>query len=127
MHPDVRDVRQRVTAQLHPPETPVADISMLARQTDPAWRRGNPTRTGAATAAAGGVRWVNALDVLQNQGARLSGLHANGQENLVRHLRGGMARLAHQRDAARQAGTLPPVTLFGQTPAVGASARAVQR
>ena len=126
MTPDVRDVRQRVTTELHPPGTTAAEISMLARQTDPAWRHDNPAENRAA-AAAGGVRWVNALDVLQNQGARLSGLHADGQENLVRHLRGGMAQLAHRRGAARQAGTLPPVTWFGQTPAVAALARAVNR
>lgn len=117
--PDNRDVRGRVTAELHPTETPDAGSSALARATDPAAAAKQTPAT--ATTRAGGVSWVPAADVLRGHGHRLADWHAATQERVVRAVRhsAGQAATAPvraiQKTLANRTAALPPVTQFGQT------------
>jgi hypothetical protein len=124
MSTDIRDVRQRVTSELHQPEPTRQEASVLERLSDPALQKqtaGQATgRESSAQAASGrsGVQWVRASDLLQGHGTKLADLHATGQENVVRRMRHGMSQIATpRRGTARQAATLPPISSFGQTQA----------
>jgi len=121
---DVRGVRQRVTAELHPHQDPSrADMSAIALATDPALNQ----KTTAASQAVGrgGVQWVPAAELLRRGGMRLADMHAQGQENLVRHMRHGMGQAVRKLTSHTQS-KLPDVQTFGQTP-VAASTEAVGR
>ena len=124
MSTDIRDVRQRVTTQLHQPEATAPEASMLERLSDPALQKTTGQTTGQTSstqAASGrsGIQWVRASDLLTGHGTKLADLHATGQENVVRRMQHGMSQIAtSRRGTARQAATLPPVSSFGQTQAV---------
>ena len=131
MSTDTRDVRQRVTTQLHQPETTAQEASMLERLSDPALQKqsaGQTTgRTSSTQAASGrsGIQWVRASDLVSSHGTRLADLHATGQENAVKRMRHGMSQIAtSRRGTARQAASLPPISSFGQSP-VAAQGQAV--
>ena len=112
---DVRGVRQRVTTELHPPEPTPEGVSQLARMTDPALRE--KASSSRLASRGGGVEWVRAMDLIQGRGTRLAELHASGQENLVRRMRHGMARIAtHPRHTTSRVAPLPPAP--SPTPAV---------
>ena len=113
---DVRGVRQRVTTELHPPEPAPEGVSQLARMTDPALAERRASSPGGSRRG-GGVQWVRAMDLVQGRGTRLAELHASGQENLVRRMRHGMARIAtHPRHTTSGVAPLPPAP--SPTPAV---------
>ena len=116
---DVRGVRQRVTTELHPPEPPAPEgVSQLARMTDPALREKASSLRLASRG--GGVQWVRAMDLVQGRGTRLAELHASGQENLVRRMRHGMARIAtHPRHTTSRVAPLPPAPSPTQAPVQG--------
>jgi len=115
--PDIRQVRERVTAELRQAEVQRSsgEEAAMAKAT-------SPTTQQQMTAAQGrgSIRWVPLAEVLQGRGMRLAELHAHGQENLIRGMRHGMSRVAtSRRGVARQAVNLPPVSQFGQqTPVV---------
>jgi len=116
---DPRDPRTQPTAQPPQPAQPAgAEVSALARIGDPSLRRRSTDDrfNGSPAQRRGGLAWVRAFDVLTGKGQRLADWHALGQENLVRRMRHGMARIAtSRRGVARQsAPSLPPVTAFGQ-------------
>lgn len=125
MSQDIRDVRQRVTQELHQPEPKPSEASMLERLSDPNLQQADPAKQTATTKTAsgsGGIQWVRVSDVLNGRGTRLADLHANGQENLVRKMRHGMSQVAtSRRGTARQAAQLPPLSSFGQAPATVSS------
>jgi len=129
MSTDIRDVRQRVTAELHQPEPTPPEASMLERLSDPALQKQSVAQTAQSRSAQAsgrsGIQWVRASDLLSGHGTRLADLHATGQENLVKRMRHGMSQAAtSRRGTARQAATLPPVASFGQNP-VAAQGQAV--
>jgi len=127
MSQDTRDVRQRVTTELHKPETTAQEASMLERLSDPALQKQTATQPQATVSASGkaGLQWVRASDLLNSHGTRLADLHASGQENVVKRMRHGMSQIAtSRRGAARKAASLPPVGSFGQT-TVGVQGQAV--
>jgi len=128
MSPDTRDVRQRVTIELHRPETGAQEALMLERLSDPALQQSTATGPLVAASASGkaGVQWVRASDVLNGHGTRLADLHASGQENVVKRMRHGMSSqiATSRRGTAHRAVSLPPVGSFGQT-RVGVQGQAV--
>ena len=116
---DMRGVRQRVTTELHPPEPPAPEgVSQLARMTDPTLTEHRASSPGGSRRG-GGVQWVRAMDLVQGRGTRLAEMHATGQENLVRRMRHGMARIAtHPRHTTSRVAPLPPAPSPTQAPAV---------
>ncbi|MCL2489158.1 MAG: hypothetical protein FWF36_00285 [Propionibacteriaceae bacterium] len=72
MSQDTRDVRQRVTTELHKPETTAQEASMLERLSDPALQKQTTTQP-QSTSASGktGLQWVRASDLLNSHGTRL--------------------------------------------------------
>jgi hypothetical protein len=122
MSQDIGGVRERVTQELHKLELPSQGdgVSQLAMAGDPSV---GSCQTVSARRGSSGVEWVRASDVLQSRGARFAGRHAQGQENLVRRMRHGMAAAVSRRGAGRQAVSLPAVSSFGHAvPAVSGQA-----
>ena len=111
-------MRQRVTAELHKPETTAQEASLLERLSDPALQK-QAAAQSTATSGKAGLQWVRASDLLTSHSTRLADLHAAGQENVVKRMRHGMSQIpTSRRGTARKAASLPPVGSFGQTQTV---------
>lgn len=125
MNRDIRDVRQRVTAELRQDHA-ATEASMMARGTDPALNREPAGRSQSGPVGRGGLQWVPVMDVLRGRGFRLSEHAMSGQENLVRLMRHGMSRIASRHHSKTKTAALPQPSAFGQA-AVPAAAEGVSR
>jgi hypothetical protein len=119
---DPYDRQQAAAATSDRPEPPAQpEASALARHGDPSLqrRKTDGAYVSPADRRRGGIEWVRASDVLTRGGVRFADRGANGQENVVRRMRGGMASInpvSRRGIARRSANSLPPVTAFGATP-----------
>ena len=114
MSTDVRQVRERVTAELHQRGGQESAVSELARHKDPSLA-GTSGSAQTLSRQWAGLQWVNVSEVLQRHGTRVADWHARGQENLIRSMRHGMTRAAVARRGVVRKASLPPVSAFGDS------------
>jgi hypothetical protein len=117
---DPFDRRQAAAVSDRPEPAAQPEGSALARHGDPSLqrRKTDGVYVSPEDRRRGGIEWVRASDLLARGGVRAADRGANGQENVVRRVRGGMASInpVSRRGIARRcANSLPPPSAFGAT------------